>query len=206
LGTYEIVAVLRADLDEEALGAALDAISKRITDNGGSVTGVDRWGKRKFAYPIKKHRDGFYALIVFGLDAARIPALRQTLGLQEDVLRLTVSKHYPKPEPAAAAHASASVAATTSGAAVTTPGTTATTSGAAVTTPGTTATTPSTAATTPSTAATAPGTTATTPSTATTTPSTTATTPSTATTTPDTATPAPTTEGTPAPAADSSHV
>jgi len=192
LGTYEIVAVLRADLDEEALGAALDAISKRITDNGGSVTGVDRWGKRKFAYPIKKHRDGFYALIVFGLDAARIPALRQTLGLQEDVLRLTVSKHYPKPEPAAAAHASASVAATTSG--------------AAVTTPGTTATTPSTAATTPSTAATAPGTTATTPSTATTTPGTTATTPSTATTTPDTATPAPTTEGTPAPAADSSHV
>ena len=171
MGTYEIVAVLRADLDEEALGAALDAISKRITDNGGSVTGVDRWGKRKFAYPIKKHRDGFYALIVFGLDAARIPALRQTLGLQEDVLRLTVSKHYPKPEPAAAAHASASVAATTSGAAVTTPGTTATT-----------------------------------PSTATTTPSTTATTPSTATTTPDTATPAPTTEGTPAPAADSSHV
>ena len=185
MGTYEIVAVLRADLDEEALGAALDAISKRITDNGGSVTGVDRWGKRKFAYPIKKHRDGFYALIVFGLDAARIPTLRQTLGLQEDVLRLTVSKHYPKPEPAAAAHASASVAATTSGAAVTTPGTTATTSGAAVTTPGTTATTPSTA---------------------TTTPSTTATTPSTATTTPDTATPAPTTEGTPAPAADSSHV
>ena len=136
MGTYEIVAVLRADLDEEALGAALDAISRRITDNGGSVTGVDRWGKRKLAYPIKKHRDGFYTLIVFGLDAARIPTLRQTLGLQEDVLRLTVSKHYPKPEPAAAAHASAS----------------------------------------------------------------------TATTTPDTATPAPTTEGTPAPAADSSHV
>ena len=136
MGTYEIVAVLRADLDEEALGAALDAISQRITDNGGSVTGVDRWGKRKLAYPIKKHRDGFYTLIVFGLDAARIPTLRQTLGLQEDVLRLTVSKHYPKPEPAAAAHASAS----------------------------------------------------------------------TATTTPDTATPAPTTEGTPAPAADSSHV
>jgi len=156
LGTYEIVAVLRADLDEEALGAALDAISKRITDNGGSVTGVDRWGKRKLAYPIKKHRDGFYTLIVFGLDAARIPTLRQTLGLQEDVLRLTVSKHYPKPEPAAAAHASASVAATTSGAAVTTPGTTATTSGAAVTTPGTTATTPSTATTTPDTATPAP--------------------------------------------------
>jgi len=113
VGTYEIVVVLRADLDEEGLGAALDAIRQRITDHGGSVTGVDRWGKRKLAYPIKKHRDGFYALIVFGIDAARIPALRQTLGLQEDLLRLTVSKHHPKPEPAAAAHASASATAAT---------------------------------------------------------------------------------------------
>ena len=149
MGTYEIVAVLRADLDEEALGAALDAISKRITDNGGSVTGVDRWGKRKFAYPIKKHRDGFYALIVFGLDAARIPTLRQTLGLQEDVLRLTVSKHYPKPEPAAAAHASASTATTAPGAATTTSGAAATTSGAAKTTSGAAATTSGAATTTP---------------------------------------------------------
>jgi len=149
LGTYEIVAVLRADLDEEALGAALDAISQRITDNGGSVTGVDRWGKRKLAYPIKKHRDGFYTLIVFGLDAARIPTLRQTLGLQEDVLRLTVSKHYPKPEPAAAAHASASTATTTSGAAATTSGAAATTPGAAATTSGAATTAPGAAATTP---------------------------------------------------------
>ena len=149
MGTYEIVAVLRADLDEEALGAALDAISQRITDNGGSVTGVDRWGKRKLAYPIKKHRDGFYTLIVFGLDAARIPTLRQTLGLQEDVLRLTVSKHYPKPEPAAAAHASASAATTTSGAAATTSGAAATTPGAAATTSGAATTAPGAAATTP---------------------------------------------------------
>jgi len=149
LGTYEIVAVLRADLDEEALGAALDAISQRITDNGGSVTGVDRWGKRKLAYPIKKHRDGFYTLIVFGLDAARIPTLRQTLGLQEDVLRLTVSKHYPKPEPAAAAHASASTATTAPGAATTTSGAAATTSGAAKTTSGAAATTSGAATTTP---------------------------------------------------------
>jgi small subunit ribosomal protein S6 len=153
LGTYEIVAVLRADLDEEALGAALGAINQRITDNGGTVTGLDRWGKRKLAYPIKKHRDGFYALIVFGLDAARIPALRQTLGLQEDVLRLTVSKHYPKPEPAAAARAPAGVAATAHGAAATTQSAGATTTpGDAATTPGDAATTPGDAATTPVTA------------------------------------------------------
>jgi small subunit ribosomal protein S6 len=102
VGTYEIVAVLRADLDEEGLSAALDRISQRITEHGGSVTGVDRWGKRRLAYPIKKQRDGFYALIVFTLAAGRIPALRQTLGLHEDLLRLAFSRHHPKPEPAPA--------------------------------------------------------------------------------------------------------
>ena len=181
MGTYEIVAVLRADLDEEALSAAFDAINKRITDNGGTVTGVDRWGKRKLAYPIKKHRDGFYALVVFGLDATRIPALRQTLGLQEDVLRLTVSKHYPKPEPAAAAHASAGAA--------TAPGATATTHGAGATTPGAPATTPGAAATTQGAGATTQGARATTLATAAPTSSTEG-----------------TPEGTSAPAADPSNV
>lgn len=103
MGTYEIVAVLRPDLDEEGLGAALARISQRITENGGSATSLERWGKRKLAYPVKKHRDGYYALLVFTLDATRIASLRQVLGLNEDLLRFTLATHRVKPVPAAAA-------------------------------------------------------------------------------------------------------
>ncbi len=103
MGTYEIVAVLRPDLDEEALGAALTRISQRITEHGGSVASLERWGKRKLAYPVKKHRDGYYALLVFPLEAIRIASLRQVLGLNEDLLRFTLATHRVKPAPATAA-------------------------------------------------------------------------------------------------------
>lgn len=105
MGAYEIVAVLRPDLDEEGLVAALDRISKRIAEHGGKVISLERWGKRKLAYPIKKHRDGYYALFVFALDSGhtnQITPLRQVLGLNEELLRFTFASHRAKPVPAAA--------------------------------------------------------------------------------------------------------
>jgi small subunit ribosomal protein S6 len=115
VGTYEIVAVLRPDLDEEALGAALTRVNQRITEHGGTVTSQERWGKRKLAYPIKKYRDGFYALTVFTLDAARIAPLRQVLGLNEELLRFALATHRAKPATPAAAHGQPAAAAPAAG-------------------------------------------------------------------------------------------
>lgn len=106
MGTYEIVAVLRPDLDEEGLVAALDRIKQRIAEHGGSVTSMDRWGKRRLAYPIQKHRDGYYALFVFTLDPGHITPLRQILGLNEDLFRFAFASHHAKPVPAAPASSS----------------------------------------------------------------------------------------------------
>ena len=140
MGTYEIVAVLRPDLDEEALGAALTRVNQRITENGGTVTSQERWGKRRLAYPVKKYRDGFYALIVFTLDAARISPLRQVLGLNEELLRFALATHRAKPAPAAAASAPGQPASATPAPAgpppVVSTGSTAPTGGAAGQTPG----------------------------------------------------------------------
>ena len=115
MGTYEIVAVLRPDLDEEALGAALTRVNQRITENGGTVTSQERWGKRRLAYPVKKYRDGFYALIVFTLDAARISPLRQVLGLNEELLRFVLATHRAKPVSPTAAPAQPAAPTPTSG-------------------------------------------------------------------------------------------
>ncbi len=100
MGTYEIVAVIRPDLDEDGLGAAIERIHQRIGEHGGTVRTTDRWGKRKSAYPIKKYHEGYYVLTVFTLDSGRVARLRQTLGLHEDLLRFTVAAHHPSPLPA----------------------------------------------------------------------------------------------------------
>ncbi len=112
MSTYELVALIRPDLDEEGLGAAIERIQARITENGGAVKTTDRWGKRKTAFPIQKYRDGYYVLTVFDLDAGHIARLRQTLGLNEDLLRFTVATHHPAPPPAARPAAAAAAAPT----------------------------------------------------------------------------------------------
>jgi len=116
VSTYEIVAVVRPDLDEEELGAAIGRVHQRIAEYGGTVKTSERWGKRKTAYTIQKYRDGYYVLTVFTLDAGQVARLRQTLGLHEDLLRFTVATHHPSPtragaQPAASAPAPGSTAA-----------------------------------------------------------------------------------------------
>ena len=101
MSTYEIVAVIRPDLDEDALGGAIERIHQRIAEHGGTVKTSERWGKRRLAYQIQKYRDGFYVLTVFTLEPGQVARLRQTVGLHEELLRFTVATHHPSPAPAA---------------------------------------------------------------------------------------------------------
>ena len=97
--------VVRPDLDEEALNAVLERVHQRIVEVGGEVTSTDRWGKRRIAYPIRKYRDGFYVMSVFSLASDQVARLRQTLELNEDLLRFVVATHRVAPKPAVAAPA-----------------------------------------------------------------------------------------------------
>jgi small subunit ribosomal protein S6 len=122
LADYEIVAVLRPDLEEDAIEAGIKRVHQRVTEQGGTVKNTDRWGKRRLAYAIQKYRDGYYVLSVFSLDAGNVARLRQTLGLQEDLLRFVVAEHHaapPRPAPAAAAAGTAQASPSAAG----TPGT-----------------------------------------------------------------------------------
>ncbi|HET7265222.1 MAG TPA: 30S ribosomal protein S6 [bacterium] len=111
MANYEIVAVLRPDLEDDAIEAAVGRIHQRITEQGGTVASTDRWGKRRLAYAVQKYRDGYYLFSVFSLESPQVARLRQTLGLNEDLLRFVVADHHPAPPrpaaPAAAGHTAA---------------------------------------------------------------------------------------------------
>ena len=123
MSTYEVITVVRPDLDEEALNAVIERVQQRIVEVGGDVTSTDRWGKRRIAYPIRKYRDGYYIMTVFSLASGQVARLRQTLGLNEDLLRFVVATHRVAPKPAATPPAAAapSAAPPPSAAATTTP-------------------------------------------------------------------------------------
>lgn len=61
---YEIMYILRADLDEAGRATAMEALHKLLTDNGAEVKKVDEsMGLRELAYPIKDETKGYYVVL-----------------------------------------------------------------------------------------------------------------------------------------------
>ena len=84
---YEMVLVISPELAEDKFNAALDGISKLITDMGGVVSEIKQWGKRKLAYPIKQFSEGNYILTRLQLQPAMGKEVEAKLQISEDVLR-----------------------------------------------------------------------------------------------------------------------
>jgi len=87
LRDYELVVIISPEVEDEKLEAIIDNISQLITERGGIISGVDRWGKRKLAYPIKHFMEGSYVLAQFKLKPALSQELEARLRISEEVLR-----------------------------------------------------------------------------------------------------------------------
>lgn len=88
---YEIAYIADPELDEQALAALEDKVKGWVVAAGGEVSKVDRWGKRRLAYPIRKRMDGFYVILDARLPAAASHGLERDLRLTEQVLRYMIT-------------------------------------------------------------------------------------------------------------------
>lgn len=84
---YELVVILSPELADEEIPAAIDRLSQLIVDRGGEVGEINRWGRRKLAYPIKKHLEGSYLVTQVRLDPNRMSDVEAGLRISEEVLR-----------------------------------------------------------------------------------------------------------------------
>jgi small subunit ribosomal protein S6 len=90
LNNYELVVIIASDVAEEKLEARLSSISQYITTHGGTVASLDKWGKRRMAYPIKKAVEGNYVLFKFMLPPGASRELENNLRISENVLRYLI--------------------------------------------------------------------------------------------------------------------
>ena len=89
---YETIFILDAVLDDEKIESIIQKYSAFIIKNDGSIVNIDKWGRRKFAYLIKKKHTGFYISVEFTGDATLVSKLERQYHLDENILRyLTVS-------------------------------------------------------------------------------------------------------------------
>ena len=87
LQDYELVFIVNPEVTDESLENTINGISQFITGKEGVVGDVQRWGKRKLAYPLAHFLEGNYVLAKFKLSARRCKELEGNLKISEEILR-----------------------------------------------------------------------------------------------------------------------
>jgi small subunit ribosomal protein S6 len=113
---YETVLVVDAMIPDESIASEFDAVAKLI-ETQGKITRVDRWGKRRLAYPVRKRTHGEYAAFYYEAEGGLPAELEKRLRINENALRwLTVAENPcgvpPAPSAVSAEEAAAAAAGT----------------------------------------------------------------------------------------------
>jgi small subunit ribosomal protein S6 len=99
LRDYEILYIVRADLDDDKVQDIIKRVNTLIEKAGGSLERTNVWGKRKLAYEVKHQKEGSYVLQDFQIGPDRVPELEAALKITEEVLRHLVVRKPDKPIP-----------------------------------------------------------------------------------------------------------
>jgi small subunit ribosomal protein S6 len=89
---YELMLVIRPDVADDKSQALVDRTTRGISAAGGQIVKVAPWGRRRLAYPIDRHREGSYHIILFEAPPEAIIELEHTLLITEEVLRHLVTR------------------------------------------------------------------------------------------------------------------
>jgi small subunit ribosomal protein S6 len=93
---YELGFILPPEVNEEQTRAILDRVEQIVTNYDGQIVKVTPWGRRRLAYPIDHHRDGFYVFVDMILTPETVTELDRTLKVSEEVLRHLIKRRDPK--------------------------------------------------------------------------------------------------------------
>ena len=87
---YELMYILKPDLDEEKVMTIIEKFSALINNHGGELISADKWGKRRLAYEIKDYREGIYVLVNFKGIAGTAQELDRVMKITDEILRFMI--------------------------------------------------------------------------------------------------------------------
>lgn len=93
MNKYEAMFIVKPDLPDADKKTLFNQIAEAITKNNGSVSSANIWSeKKKLYFPIKKHQEGVYYLVNFTAPAAAVEKIRHAYTLNENVLRVLITR------------------------------------------------------------------------------------------------------------------
>jgi len=79
--------IINTNVDDEKRLSIIEKYKQIILDNGGEVTNVEEWGKRRLAYEVKKNREGYYVLMNFRSSTEACQELERLVKIDEAILK-----------------------------------------------------------------------------------------------------------------------
>ena len=89
---YEMLYILDADLSDEAKESIIKKFEDLVSNSGGTVENIDRWGVRKLQYPINYKTEGFYVLMTFQAAKTLVVELKRVAGITDGIVRRLITK------------------------------------------------------------------------------------------------------------------
>ena len=87
---YETTFIVNAGLDDPQIDAIIDKVQEVIVKNSGEILELAKWGRKRFAYPIKKKNNGFYVVCEFKSSGDLIARLERHFLLDENIIRFLI--------------------------------------------------------------------------------------------------------------------
>ena len=85
---YEVTFVLAPTLTDEEADQSIESFRKAAEEKGAKILNVDKWGKRRLAYPVKKHNEGIYTVLTLEEPAAQaVTELERKFKVADSVMR-----------------------------------------------------------------------------------------------------------------------
>ena len=85
--TYEVMFIIRPDLEEGDQDKLVEGFEKNVTDGGGEVLSTEKLGRRRLAYTVRKFNDGFYVLLTIAADGKLVLEVERRLRVSEQVIK-----------------------------------------------------------------------------------------------------------------------
>jgi small subunit ribosomal protein S6 len=84
---YEVMFIIRPDVAEEDADKLIAGFSTTVTNGGGVIKSVEKMGRRKLAYLVRKFNDGNYVLLTIEADGPIVLELERRLRVTEPVIK-----------------------------------------------------------------------------------------------------------------------
>jgi small subunit ribosomal protein S6 len=90
LRSYQSVLILKPDLDEAQVDQVIEKITEFLSKNNGSILKMEKWGKKRLAYRVKKSRFGYYLNMYHTCESLKVSALEADYKLYDLILKFLV--------------------------------------------------------------------------------------------------------------------